>query len=57
MIHAMKEINTYDDTEAILLVDATNVFNTINHQAAPYKIQVNFPAISTVNLTTHIVPL
>ena len=47
-IHALKEINTYDDTKAILLVDATNVFNAIKHQAAPHKIQVNCPAISSV---------
>ena len=30
-VHAMKEIFTFDDTEAILLVDA---FNTINRLAA-----------------------
>ena len=33
-VHAMKEVFTCDDTEAILLVDASNAFNTINRQAA-----------------------
>ena len=33
-VHAMKEIFTFDDTEAILLVDASNAFNPVNRQAA-----------------------
>ena len=39
-IHAMKEIYSHDDTEAILLVDATNAFNVINRQATLHNIQV-----------------
>ena len=33
-IHAMKEIMLSDETQAVLLVNASNAFNTINRQAA-----------------------
>ena len=29
-IHAMKDISHHDDTEAVFLIDALNVFNSIN---------------------------
>ena len=44
----MKEIEALEETEAILLVDATNAFNTINRQAALHNIKVICPAMSTV---------
>ena len=47
-VHAMKEIQELDETEAILLVDAENAFNTINRQAALHNIKVLCPGISTV---------
>ena len=50
----MKEIFTHDDTEAILLVDATNAFNVINCQAALHNIQVICPAISTILNNTYL---
>ena len=33
-IHAMKEIMLSDETQAVLLVNASNAFNTINRQVA-----------------------
>ena len=45
-LHAMREIFTFDDTGAILLVDTSNAFNAINRQAALYNIQVICPAIA-----------
>ena len=48
-VHAMKEIQELDETEAILLVDAENAFNTINRQAALHNIKVLCPGISTVH--------
>ena len=54
-VHAMKEIYSHDDTEAILLVDATNAFNVINRQAAlhtfrfsahPYQLSSTTPIVS-----------
>ena len=42
-VHAMNEIMSSEETEAILLVDATNAFNTINRQAALHNIGVICP--------------
>ena len=47
-----------DDTEAILLVDASNAFNAVNRQAALHNIRVNCPAISsTILRNTYQVPM
>ena len=43
--------------EAILLVDATNLFNVINRQAALHNIRVLCPSISTVLNNTYRVPV
>ena len=56
-VHTMKEIYSHDDTEAILLVDATNAFNVINRQAALHNIQVLCPSISTVLNNTYRAPV
>ena len=56
-VHAMREIFTFDDTEAILLVDASNAFNAVNRQAALHNIQVICPAISTILSNTYQVPI
>ena len=53
----MKEIFTFDDTQAILLVDASNAFNTINRQAALHNIQVVCPAIATILSNTYQAPI
>ena len=46
-----------DDTEAILLVDASNAFNAVNRRAALHNIRVNCPAISTILRNTYQVPI
>ena len=56
-VHAMREIFTLDDTEAILLVDASNAFNAVNRQAALHNIQVICPAISTILSNTYQAPI
>ena len=56
-VHAMREIFAFDDTEAILLVDASNAFNSINRQAALHNIQFMCPAISTILSNTYQVPI
>ncbi len=55
-IHAMKEIESMDETEAMLLVDATNAFNTLNRKAALHNIRILCPAISNVLNNTYSKP-
>jgi len=38
-IHAMAEVHNNEDTEAILLVDASNAFNALNRTAATNNMQ------------------
>ena len=52
----MKDIYSHD-TEAILLVDATNTFNAINHQAALHNVQVLCPSISNAPNNTYRAPV
>jgi hypothetical protein len=52
----MKEIESMDQTEAMLLVDATNAFNTLNRKAALHNIGVICPAISTILNNTYSKP-
>ena len=56
-IHVMKEIMSSDETQAVLLVDASNAFNTINRQAALHSIGVICPSISTVLSNTYQTPV
>ena len=56
-VHAMREIFTFDNTEAILLVDASNAFNAVNRQAALHNIPVVCPAISIILRNTYQVPI
>ena len=42
VIHAMKDMFDDSDCEAALLVDATNAFNCVNHQAALHDIFMYF---------------
>ena len=56
-VHAVNEIMKSKDTEAALLVDATNAFNTLHRQAALNNIQVICPAISTILKNTYQAPV
>ena len=46
-IHAMEKIFKEESTEAVLLVDAENVFNSINRKEFFHNISTLCPAIST----------
>ena len=46
-IHAMSELFNKPETEAVLLVDATNAFNCLNRKVALQNIKVTCPIIST----------
>ena len=52
-IHAMKSIFDDDNTQAALLVDATNAFNLVNRQAALHNISVLCPSFSTILKNTY----
>ena len=46
-IHAMYTIFEADETDGVLLIDASNAFNTLNKQAALHNIRVQCPIIAT----------
>ena len=45
-IHSMKDIFADEDTEAVLLIDAANAFNSINREAFLHNIKVICPEIA-----------
>ena len=44
-VHAMTEIFKNPESEAVLLVDATNAFNSLNRLAALHNITVSCPSL------------
>ena len=40
-------------TEVVILVDASNVFNSLNRNSALHKIHFECPAISTILINTY----
>ena len=55
-IHAMRNIFEADETDAALLVDASNAFNSLNRAAALNNIRVLCPLIATYVTNTYRVP-
>ena len=55
-IHAMRNIFEADETDAALLVDASNVFNSLNRAAALNNIRVLCPLIATYVINTYRAP-
>ena len=47
-IHAIKEIFNGEETDGVILVDASNAFNSMNRLVALHNIRVICPAISTI---------
>ena len=45
-IHAMAEVHNNEDTESILLVDASNAFNALNRTAATNNMQYVCPPLA-----------
>ena len=43
VVHSMRQLLSSPDVEGVTLVDATNVFNSLNHQAVLHNIQCHFP--------------
>ena len=55
-IHAMHDIFEDNETEAVLLVDAANAFNSINRKALLHNIDILCPAISIYIYNCYVVP-
>ena len=56
-IHAMKEIFKHEDTEGVVLVDASNAFISLNRSAAIHNIQITCPQFSTILINTYRLPV
>ena len=56
-VHAMRQIFQHNDTEGVLLVDATNAFNSINRQAALHNISVICPPLAPMLINTYRAPV
>ena len=52
-VHAMRTIFEADETDAILLIDATNAFNSLNRAAALHNIRVVCPTMATYAINTY----
>ena len=52
-IHAVRERFHQEGTDAVLLVDASNAFNLLNHYTALHNIRFECPAISTILINTY----
>ncbi len=56
-IHAMRQAFKGDEIERVLLVDATNAFNSVNRQAALHNICVICPSFAQVLHNTYQAPV
>ena len=52
-IHAMRSVFSEESTEAVLLVDASNAFNSLNRKVALHNIPILCPALATVLINTY----
>ena len=48
-VHSVQTLFKSPDTEATMLMDATNAFNSLNRQATLYNIQPLCPSFSTIS--------
>ena len=56
-IHSMREIFTHENTDAVLLVEASNAFNQVNCQSALHNISNLCPSFATILKSTYGVPI
>ena len=56
-VHAMRSMYGNDETEAILMVDASNAFNSLNRIAALHNVQSLCPPLARVFLNTYGKPI
>ena len=55
-IHAMHNIFESDETDAALLIDASNAFNSLNRAAALHNVRVLCPIMATYAINTYRAP-
>ena len=56
-VHAMNSLFSADETDAVLLIDATNAFNTLNRAAVLHNISVLCSTIATFVINTYRLPV
>ena len=52
-LHAMSSLFQHEDTDAVLLVDASNAFNSLNRAAVLHNIRIVCPAVATFAINTY----
>lgn len=52
-IHAMRKMLEADDNDAVLLIDASNAFNSLNRSAALHNITILCPTLATFAINTY----
>ena len=52
-IHSMRLIYEKEETEAVILIDASNAFNSLNRQVALHNIQYICPQFATILINTY----
>ena len=52
-IHAMRQVFENDETDAVLLIDASNAFNCLNRSVALHNIQITCPKIANYLINTY----
>ena len=55
-IHSMREMFESEETDAVILIDASNAFNSLNRQAALHNVRIICPQISTILINTYRTP-
>ena len=55
-VHAVRSVFSHDDNDVILLVDASNAFNSLNHSVALHNIQQLCPPLACVLINTYHFP-
>ena len=56
-VHAMRSIFQTPETEAVLLVDANNAFNSLNRKAALHNISITCPPLANILINTYRSPV
>ena len=56
-VHAMNSLFSADETDAVLLIDVTNAFNTLNRAVALHNISILCPTIATFVINTYRLPV